>query len=204
MTIEPWTHDVRLAWRGLRRARGFTTAAVLTLAVGMAGATSMFALIEGVLLRPLPMSEPERLVAVWKELPAAGSTHWPFHSAEVDLLGEANRVFTHVAAVGYNEPSQSDVFDGVSAWSIRIARVSGDFFDVLGVRPFLGRALAPADDTTGSEPVLVLTYGVWQSRYGGALDVIGRRLTFNERRFTIVGVMPPDIEYPRGVEAWMT
>ena len=71
------------------------------------------------------------------------------------------------------------------------------------MRPFLGRTLNRSDDT-GSERVLVITHGLWQRRYGGAVDVIGRRLTINEQRFTIVGVMPPDVEYPRGADAWMT
>ena len=203
MTCEPWVHDVRLAWRGLRRAKGFTAAAVLTLAVGMAGVTAMFALIQGVLLRPLPMTEPERLVAVWKEPRSTGS-HWPLTAAEFQLIREADQVFAGVAAVGYNDPGPTEVVDGTSTELIHTARVSADFFEVLGVRPFLGRVLNRGDDSAGSEHVLVLTHGFWQRRYGGAVDVIGRRVTLSDRRFTIVGVMPPDIEYPRGVEAWMT
>jgi putative ABC transport system permease protein len=204
MTIEPLVHDLRLAWRGLRRAKGFTAAAVLTLAVGMAGVTSMFALIQGVLLRPLPMPQPDRLVAVWRELRATGSTHWPLHAAEFELIRDANRVFASVAAVGYNEPTQTEVVEGTSAEYIHTARVSGDFFEVLGVPPFLGRTLSRADDRAGAENVLVLAHGLWKRRYGGDVDVIGRRLTVNEQRFVIVGVMPPDVEYPRGVDAWMT
>ena len=204
MTIEPFAHDLRLAWRSLRRAKAFTAAAVLTLAVGMAGVTSMFALIQGVLLRPLPMSEPERLVAVWKELRTTGSTHWPLNAAELDLIRDTKRVFADVAAVGYNEPSQAEVSDDSSTDFIDTARVTGDFFDVLGVRAFVGRTLNERDDTDGSERVLVITHGLWQRRYGGAVDVIGRHLTVAGQRFVIVGVMPPGIEYPRGVDAWMT
>ena len=204
MTIEPFVQDLSRACRGLRRAKGFTAAAVLTLAVGMAGVTSMFALIQGVLLRPLPMSEPQRLVAVWKELRATGSTHWPFKAKELDLIRGVKGIFTDVAAVGYNEPSRAEVSGDSSTEFIYTARVTGDFFDVLGVRPFLGRTLNPADNTDGSERVLVITHGLWQRRYGGAIDVIGRRLTLAAQRFVIVGVMPPDIEYPRGVDAWMT
>ena len=95
--LESWWHDLRLAWRGLRRARGFTAAAVLTLAVGMAGVTAMFALIQGVLLRPLPMPEPDRLVTSWKEHRSSGSTHWPFNAAEVALIRDAtSQVFSSV------------------------------------------------------------------------------------------------------------
>jgi putative ABC transport system permease protein len=203
--LESWLHDVRLAGRGLRRAKGFTVAAVLTLAVGMAGVTAMFALIQGVLLRPLPMPEPDRLVTVRKEHPATGSASWRFLSAEVTLIREAStRVFVGVAALGYSEPSQLEIVEESSGAYINGARVSGDFFDVLGPRPLLGRTLNPADNTVGSERVLVITHGLWQRRYGGAVDVIGRRLTISDQRFVIVGVMPPDVEYPRGVDAWMT
>ncbi len=205
MTIELLAHDVHLAWRGLLRAKGFTAAAVLTLGVGMAGVTSMFALIQGVLLRPLPMAAPDRIVMVWKEHPSTASARVPFHSSELALIrNAATQVFASVAAVGYNEPAESEIVDESSAAYINTARVSGDFFDVLGVRPFLGRTLNRDDDTAGSEHVLVLAHGLWQRRYGGAIDVIGRRLTINDQRFTIVGVMPPDVEYPRGVDAWMT
>jgi putative ABC transport system permease protein len=203
MTIEPMAHDLQLAWRGLRRAKSFTAAAVLTLAVGMAGVTSMYTVVQGVLLRPLPMPEPERLVSVWKEL-RPGSTHWPFRAAELSLIRDGNRVFASVAATGYNDPSPTEVVEGTSTDFIDTVRVTGDFFDVLGVRPFLGRTLTRADDTAGSERVLVLTYGLWQRRYGGAMDVIGRRVMLGDRQFVIVGVMPSDVEYPRGVDAWMT
>jgi predicted permease len=203
MTIETLMHDLRLAWRGLRRARSFTVAAVLTLSVGMAGVTAMYALIQGVLLRSLPISEPERLVSVWKEL-RAGATHWPFRAAELALIRDGTRVFAGVAAVGYNDPSSTELVDGSSTEFIDTVRVTGDFFAVLGVRPLLGRVLTRADDTAGSERVIVLTHGLWQRRYGGALDVIGRRVTLGDEQFVIVGVMPPDVEYPRSVDAWMT
>jgi putative ABC transport system permease protein len=203
--LESWFHEVRLAWRGLSRARAFTVAAVLTLAVGMAGVTAMFALIQGVLLRPLPMPEPGRLVTVRKEHPSTGSASWRFLSAEVRLIRDASTpVFAGVAALGYSEPSELEIVEESSGAYINGARVSGNFFDVLGPRALLGRTLNPADDIVGSERVLVITHGLWQRRYGGAADVIGRRLTISDQRFVIVGVMPPDVEYPRGVDAWMT
>ncbi|HVQ15433.1 MAG TPA: ABC transporter permease, partial [Vicinamibacterales bacterium] len=204
MTIEPLLNDVRLASRGLLRARGFALAAVLTLALGMAGVTTMFALIEGVLLRPLPMPDADRLVAVEKEVRASSAQHWPFSRAEVDVIRDQTAVFARVAAVGYEEPSQTEVIDESSTDFMQTARVTGGFFEVLGVRPFIGRTLNRGDDTPGSERALVLTYGLWQRRYGGATDVIGRRITVADQRFVIVGVMPPDVEYPRGVDAWMT
>jgi predicted permease len=204
MTLEPLLNDIRLATRGLRRAKGFTLAAVLTLAVGTAGVTTMFALIRGVLLRPLPMADADRLVVVSKEIPASGPKHWPLQRTEVNLIRDQTAIFERVAAIGYNEPSLTEVIESSSTDFIQTARVTGDFFEILGVRPFLGRTLNRDDDTPGSERALVLTHGVWRRRYGGVTDVIGRRITLADQRFVIVGVMPPDVEYPRGVDAWMT
>jgi predicted permease len=204
MIFDHGRHDLRLAFQGLRRARGFTSAAVLTLAVGIGGATAMFALIEGVLLRPLPVPHQDRLLVAWKALPAAGSAHWPFRAPEIDVLRDESRVLESVAGVSYYDPSPFvAVEDGVAS-NISGAAVTGDFFRMLGVEPILGRALRRADDVMGAESVLVITHGLWQRRYGGSPDVIGRLVVVRERPFTIVGVMPPEVECPHGIEAWMT
>jgi predicted permease len=205
MLFEQWWQDLRLASVGLRRARAFTGAAVLTLAVGIGGTTAMFALVQGVLLRPLPVPKQGRLIFAWKALPAAGSAHWPFRAPEIDVISRESRVLESVAGVSYyDHPSPFSVVENGSAGSISGAAVAGDFFRVLGVAPILGRPLNRADDVMGAESVLVITHGLWQRRYGGSRDVIGRRLIVSERPFTIVGVMPPQVECPHGVEAWMT
>ena len=105
--------------------------------------------------------------------------------------------------VGYNDPSVLALAEPGATTFAQVARVTGGFFDVLGAAPALGRTLESSDDIAGSEPVLVITHALWQ-RLGGSRDVLGRRLTVGEQQFTIVGVMPPDVEYPRGVEAWLT
>jgi putative ABC transport system permease protein len=205
MLFEPWWQDLRLAWVGLRRARAFTGAAVLTLAVGTGGATAVFALIQGVLLRPLPVPEQDRLILAWKALPAAGSAHWPFRAPDVDVIRRESRVLESVAGISYyDHPSPFAAVESGIASSISGASVAGDFFRVLGVEPILGRALNRADDVIGAENVLVITHGLWQRRYGGSRDVIGRRVIVSDRPFAIVGVMPPNVECPHGVEAWMT
>ena len=204
MLLEQWRDDVRLAWRGLRRARAFTAAAVLTLAVGVAGTTTMFALIEGVLLRPLPVREQDRLIVAWTELRSTGFTHWPYKIADVERFRDASQVLERVAGVGHTGAGPMVAVEDATATYINSVSVTGDFFDVLGVAPVLGRALTRADDVRGAENVLVVTHGLWQRRYRGSPDVMGRRLLVGERPFTIVGVMPPDVEYPRRVEAWMT
>ena len=204
MMFEQCWQDLRLALRGLRRAKGFTAVAVLTLAVGIAGTTAMFALVQGVLLRRLPVHEQNRLVVAWKDVRSGGAGHWPFRVPAIDVLSQETQTLERVAGVGYNGARSFVAVEHGSASYISGVSVTGDFFAVLGVEPILGRALTRADDVSGTENVLVITHGLWQRRYGGSRDIIGRRMIVAEHPFTIVGVMPPDVEYPRGVEAWMT
>jgi predicted permease len=204
MTLDSWRHDLRLAWRGLRRAPGFAVAAVATLALGMAGTVAMFALIHGVLLRPLPVADEGRLVVGWRALPQAEAQRWPFRMTDLDLLRRESRTLVGLAGVGYNDPIPRPVVESGAATLVSTARVTGGFFEVLGVLPLLGRTLSPRDDVSGAEKVLVLAYGLWQRRYGGSPDVLGRRVFIGEQPFTIVGVMPRDVEHPQGVEAWAT
>jgi predicted permease len=164
----------------------------------------MFTLIEGVLLRPLPVRDQASLIVAWKELPSSAFTQYPFGDTEIDRIAEAGRLLTDVAGVTRHGASRTVTVDnGVSSW-VNGTLVTGGFFEVLGVEPILGRALTRADDVEGVERVLVISHGLWQRRYGGRRDVIGRRLTLDELSFTIVGVMPPDLDYPRGVEVWRT
>ena len=138
--MEQIWYDFRLAWRGLRRARGFAAVAVLTLAVGIAGATTMFALAYGILLRPLGVRDQARLVVVWKALPASGAMQWPFRASDITVLNEASRTIALAAGYGSQDPSNAAVTeDGASSY-MNVSRVTGDFFAVLGVDPALGRA----------------------------------------------------------------
>ncbi len=196
--------DGRHALRTLARAPGFTVAAVLTLAIGLTGTLSMVALIDGVLLRPLPVRAEAELVVGWRGLPEIGARRWPFSADDLDLVRTNSRLLAGVAGVGYHDPATMPLADGGDVSYVRAARVTGEFFGVLGVEPLLGRALAPKDNVTGAENVLVLTHTLWQARFGGARDVLGRRVLVGGQPFAIVGVMPRDVDHPRRVEVWMT
>lgn len=196
--------DLRFACRALRRAKPFAGAAVLTLALGIAGTTVMFTLIQGVLLRPLPVHEQDRLIVAWKELPTSGSARYPFGNTEIEALADASQLLERVAGVTRNAVGRSVVTDdGVSSYA-NVGLVTGGFFDVLGVEPILGRALTLADEKQGAENVVVVSSGLWRGRYGGSHEVLGQRLTLDEQLFTIVGVMPRDLDYPTGVDIWRT
>ena len=164
----------------------------------------MFALTEGILLRSLAVPNEGQLVVGWRQLSNSTSGHWPFRTMDIDTLRAGSRRLESIAGVGYNDPSPLALVDGGSVTFVQGARVGGDFFRVLGAGPALGRTLTARDDVAGAENVLVITHGLWQRRYGASRDVIGRRLTFGGQPFTIVGVMPADVEYPRGVEVWAT
>jgi putative ABC transport system permease protein len=197
--------DLRAALRGLRRARGFTVAAVLTLALGIAGATVMFGLIRGVLLRPLPVHEQDRLVVAWKTASDSGSAIYPFGASHIERLAEASGLLDGAAGVTRNGVGRMVVVDdGGAAEYANVALVTGGFFDVLGVRPLAGRAFTASDDRDNTAHAVVISHGYWQRRYGGAREALGRQVRIDDRAFAIAGVMPPDLDYPAGVEIWRT
>jgi len=174
------------------------------MALGIGTTIAMFTLIQGVLLRPLPVQDQGRLIVAWTKLRSGTFDHWPFHVDDIEAMGRESRLFERVAGVSFQGAGTDVAVEHGEASYIRTASVTGTFFAVLGVAPVLGRALEPADDVAGAEKVLVITHGLWQRRYGGARDVIGRRLMLSEHPFTIVGVMPSGLDYPRGVEGWTT
>ncbi len=195
--------DLRHTLRGVIRARGFYACAVLTLAVGMAGATTIFTLVRGILLRPLPVADEERLVVSWR-LPPDGPTHVPYRASDVEEIDRSSRGFVAVSGVGYNGAWDHLWLDGEAELTAKTAVVMGDFFRVAGASPLLGRPLSAADDLEGAERTVVLSHAGWQRLFAGDPAVVGRRLVTGKRGFTVVGVMPPDLEYPRGIEIWTT
>jgi putative ABC transport system permease protein len=200
--VDALNQDVRLACRSLWRAKTFTGTAALTLALGIAGTTVMFALIQGVLLRPLPVRDQDRLIVAWKELRSSGSARYPFGNTEIEAVAEASQLLEKAAGVTRNGVGRTAMIDdGVSAYA-NVAEVTGSFFDVLGVRPVLGRALTPADDKKGAENVIVLSDRFWHRRYGASREVIGPRVTLDDQSVRIVGIIPADLDYPTGVEVW--
>jgi putative ABC transport system permease protein len=197
-------HDLRLALRGVRRAKAFYVTAVLTLAVGMAGATVMFTLIRGILLRPLPVPDEQRLVVSWRVPPSGTAIHVPYRSGDIEAIARDSRVFERVSGVGYNGAFEQIWHDGARTFTANTAAVMGEFFAVAGVEPLLGSALTRDHDRPGTAKAIVLSFGAWQRLFGGAPDVVGRTMVARASAYRIAGVMPPDFEYPRGVEIWAT
>jgi predicted permease len=202
--LDAVARDVRHGLRMCVRNPTFSVLAILTLAIGVAGTTVMLALIQGVLLRSLPVLDQDRLIVAWKGLRTLGDARYPFGAIELEAVADASRLLVNAAGVSTHGVGRSVMVEnGVSSF-VSDALVTGGFFDVLGVRPVLGRTIARADDVDGAEQVLVISHALWQRRYGGSREVLGRRVVLSEQPFTIVGVMPPDVDYPSGVEVWRT
>jgi putative ABC transport system permease protein len=202
--LEALNQDLRIACRSLWRAKAFTAAATLTLALGITGITTMFAIVDGVLLRPLPVRAQDRLILAWKELRSSRFAHYPFGGPDVEAVVEASQLIERGAGVTSNGAVEWVAVEDGGASYVHGALVTGAYFDVLGVHPILGRTLTRADDVTGAENVIVISHALWKRRYGGSLGTLGRRMTLGGTAFTIVGVMPPGLDYPNDVAVWRT
>jgi predicted permease len=188
----------------LRQSPWSAVSAVATLTLGIAAATAMFALVDGVLLRPLPVRDQSSLSLLWRQPLGTSNTHVPFDTTEIDTLRRSSRTLDGAAGVGMQGAARLPVIENGEAAYLSVARVTGGFFQVLGTAPVLGRALRLEDDLKGAARALVISHGVWERRYGGARDAIGRHIFISEQPFVVVGVMPPGLDYPRGTEAWTT
>jgi predicted permease len=183
--METLFNDVRYAIRGLLKRPGFTAIAVITLALGIGANSTIFSVVNATLLRPLPVSHPENLVFVFNGQP--GSV---FSYPDYSELRDQNKVFDGMTAWGgitasLNSNEQTDLVTG--------AIVTGNYFEVLGVRPALGRVISPEDDKTpGGHPVIVISQGLWQRRFAGDRNIVGRQLLLNGQSFTIIGVAPAE------------
>lgn len=194
--LEHLMRDVRFAVRMLLRSPGYTVVAVGTLALGIGATTSLFTVVNGVLLRPLPYDDPDGLALIW-ETAEEGGWKLPLSAGNYMDVKERASAFTGMAAFRARTFSLEEV-DG--AVRVEGARVGAGLFEVMGVRPLLGRTFDGDDDVGGAAPVVMLSYALWQQRFGGSLDVIGRTITLSGDRYTIIGVMPEEFTFPRGAE----
>ncbi|HYP28824.1 MAG TPA: ABC transporter permease [Blastocatellia bacterium] len=199
--LETLWQDLRFGLRMLRKNPGFTAVAVLTLTIGIGANVAIFSVVYGVLLQPLPYAEGDRLVTLIQAYPQKGLSTWGISQANFALYRDQNRVFEKVAAY---TPAGFNLTGGDSPERLQAASVTVDFFDVLGVQPGWGRAFLPEEDTPGKNLVCIISYGLWQRRFGGDLQMLGKPLLLNNVPTEVVGIMPPGFAYPnRNVELWL-
>ena len=195
--------DLSYGARCLRRSPGFSISTILVLSLAIGANTAIFSVIEGVLLRPLPYSNPERLCVLWKSIPQK-NIEWDWTSAlTIRDWREQAEVFEDLATVLRPEASKVAMRGSSGFEEIQASIVSGNFFDLLRARPLLGRTFSPSEAQRG-ENVAVLSYGMWKGRFGGASTILGRSIQLNNRSVSIIGVMPSDFQYPnKQAELWL-
>src|ERR1700704_691065 len=164
--------DIRAGIRGLRRTPGFALTAILTLALGIGLATAVFTVADALLLRRLPVRDQDRLVVLWGQKPDREFAY-PLGLDDAREFARRTRSLERVAFFASFGAALLPIREGNRISRLRRALVSGDFFDVLGARPLLGRGFRAADDVSGAAPVLVLSYAAWRQRFGGDAHVLG-------------------------------
>ncbi len=189
--------ELRQAARSLLRSPGLSGTAILTLALGIGATTAIFSVVHGVLIEPLPYRQPDRLAIVWSAMDATGYQRAPISGPELTDLRERSRSFESFGSIW--STTAALVEDGNSE-VLRIGLVTWDFLPTLGAEPLRGRAFESADEGDGSEPTVMLSDGLWRSRFAADESILGRRLTidggwgFPGGTYTVIGVMPPDFE----------
>ncbi len=187
LLLETLLQDTRFGLRMLRKSPGFTTVALLTLALGIGANTAIFSAVYAILLRPLPYHDPARIVVLHETTPKVGTVSVSYPNF-LDWRAQ-NHTFSRMTAVG----SRSFNLAGVNQPEIVSGEtVSPDFLAMLGVRPILGRDFDASEEKAGTAPVALLSFELWQSHLGGDPNALGRTIKFDDRSFTIIGVLPPE------------
>ena len=201
MWLETLVQDLRYGVRMLRRSPGFTTVAVLTLALGIGANTVVFSVVNAVLIRPLPYPESERLVQIWSTNPSVNRWGmWTAYPRFVDWH-RLSKSFEEMATartwvINLSGGDHPEALHGVVT--------SSRLFQVLRVEPMLGRAFLPEEDRPGHDHVIILSYGLWQRRFDADRSVIGRPVDVDRQSYTVIGVMPPDFRFPLELPAAFT
>src|SRR5215510_4510786 len=199
-TVNSLLADLRFGLRMLRKQRGFTLIAVITLALGIGANTAIFSVVNAVLLKDLPVEEPDRLVIVYEANVATGANQGGVAPSNYLTWKAQQSVFEEIGAfVTQNLTLAGN--DG--AEMLEGARVSANVFGLLRARPRLGRAFTSEEDRPGGERVAILSHSLWQRRFGGAQDIIGQSITLDDKPYAIVGVMPEGFGFPSSdIEIW--
>ena len=200
--LEQLVRDAGYGLRQVRRNPAFSAIAIATLALGIGGITAMFSAVDAVLIRPLPYADADRLVMIWDDLRKSGDQSKLFPTpAEWLEWRRQNTVFTDIAAM---QPAEATLSGDAEPEQVPARKTTGNFWSVLGVNPLIGRVFTEEEDVNSAR-VLVISHGLWQRRYGGSPDVVGRKITVNDNAYEVIGVMPPQFYFlpARDIDIWM-
>jgi putative ABC transport system permease protein len=198
--FERLLQDSAFALRTLRKSPGFTIFAVLALSLGLGANAAIFSVVDAVLLRSLPFRNADRLVELWEDASSVGFPEAPMAPANFVDLDRRNHVFQDMAALkgdlyaltGNGTPEQ-----------VEGSPVTANLFPLLGISPILGRNFSMEEDQSGGARVVLLSYGLWQRRFGGDRTVVGSDILLNNQAYSVVGVMPRGITFPEQSEIWV-
>ena len=191
--VEQFGQDLRYGARLLRRSPAFSIVAILTLALGIGANTAIFSVVNAVLLRPLPFSEPDRLVRIWESQPGKGWNRNVVDPFNFLTWRERARSFEQMAAI---DSWTSNITGGGEPLAVHGMRVSPEFFSILRVSPLIGRGFNREEEIPGRDNSVIFSYGFWQSHYGGDRNILGRKIAMNGEPATVVGILRPDFHFP--------
>jgi putative ABC transport system permease protein len=194
--------DIRFGVRMLLKQKGFTAVALLTLALGIGANTAIFSLVNGVLLRPLPFPEAERIVYFEGTNPSQGITD--SNVSFLDFIDWSQQTDLFASTAAFYSASSNLGADGAEPERVPRAGVTNSFFNVIGVQPFLGRVFRPEEDQPNTQTVVIISHGLWKRRFGSDPGIIGKQVQINARPLTVVGVMPPGFDFPYESQVWVT
>ncbi len=195
--------DVKYAVRTLKKTPGYVFAALIVMALGIGANTSLFTVLNTVLLRPLPFGHPEQLVALWHTPPQSsfpGVTQFPLSAANYLDWEQQNHVFSKTAIASYRTMNLTGKGEPVS---LPTQAVSRNFFSVLQAKPFLGRTFLPEEDQDGKNHSVLLSYALWKNNFGANPKIVGQQITLNNEAYDVVGVMGPEYRYPSWARMWV-
>jgi putative ABC transport system permease protein len=197
--METLLRDIRYGVRSLAKRPAFALIAAITLALGIGANTAIFSVVNTVLLRPLPYRDAERIVTIWQNNAKAGLPRNDVAPANFLDWQEQSRSFESMAGI---EPFGFSMIGNGEPERFQAWLVTAGFFETLGRGPALGRTFTSEDYQSGKERVVVVSHGLWQRRFGADQNLIGQKLTLNGQPYTVVGVMPPEFQFPADREIW--
>jgi putative ABC transport system permease protein len=198
--VETLLQDMRYACRTLAKQPGFAAIVILCVALGIGVNSTIFSIVDAMIIRPLPFKSPEELVIVVRTHPADGIERDGLSYPEVQDFKERTQVFVDLAAESGRPLTLSD---GDEPERLFGSLVSANLFPMLGVEPVLGRQFRPEEDRPGAPRVAILSHGLWQRRYAGDPAVLGRAITVDGHPHTVIGVMPPKFQFPETAQLWI-
>jgi len=199
--MDTFLQDIRYGIRSLLKQPAFTAIAIITIALGIGANTAIFSVVNAVILRPLPYPDADKLVMLWSTTPKDGNQEQPFSFADFNDVRAQAKSFSNIAAA--SPLWNFTLTGGGEPEPIQGLFVSQNLFDMLGARPAIGRGFLPDDDRQGANPVVVISHALWQRRFGGDSNVLGRALNVSGVNASIVGVMPADFYFlESAAELW--